>query len=98
MDNGAKKGGSPSTWTIVHSSPELEDLWQSHYAVAGGKDHNVQSDFIANSEALAGTGEDEGNYIRVTAHSDGSMTVANERNGFKKTYGIHAPSLSGSVR
>jgi beta-lactamase superfamily II metal-dependent hydrolase len=97
MDNGAKKGGSPSAWTIVHASPELEDLWQSHYAVAGGKDHNVAPDFIVNPEGPAGTGEDKGNFIHVIAGSDGSMTVTNERNGFKKNYGIRSPALTGSV-
>jgi competence protein ComEC len=97
MDNGAKKGGSASVWTTVTSSPGLEDLWQLHYAVDGGKDHNVTADFIANPEGTAGAGEDKGNWIHVTALQDGTMTVVNGRNGFKKTYGIKAPRLSGSV-
>jgi hypothetical protein len=97
MDNGAKKGGSPSVWTTVHTAPGLEDLWQLHYAVDGSRDHNVAEDFIANPEGTNGTGEDKANYIHVTARKDGTMTVVNARNGFKKTYGIKPPKLSGSV-
>ena len=40
MNNGAKKGGSPEAWQIIRSSPGLEDLWQLHFAVAGGKENN----------------------------------------------------------
>jgi len=81
MNNGAHKGGSPAAWQIVHDSPGLIDLWQLHYAVEGGKDHNVSEEKIAN------VGEDDtGKYIKVTAERDGSFTVTNERNGFSKTY------------
>ena len=41
MNNGAKKGGMPSAWRIIRDSPGLEDLWQLHYAVDAGADHNV---------------------------------------------------------
>lgn len=30
MDNGAKKGGTPSSWDIIEKSPRLENLWQLH--------------------------------------------------------------------
>src|SRR5947199_4930176 len=40
MNNGAKKGGSPETWQLIHDSPGLQDLWQLHFAIAGGRDHN----------------------------------------------------------
>lgn len=82
MDNGAHKGGTPSVWQIVHDSPGLEDLWQLHYAVDGGKDHNVSDSFIANVE-----GGTDGNFIKVTALPDGSFTVSNSRNKYEKTYG-----------
>jgi competence protein ComEC len=36
MDNGAKKGGTPSTWDIISKSPHLEDFWQLHYSEEGG--------------------------------------------------------------
>ena len=81
MNNGARKGGSPEAWQTVHDSPGLSALWQLHYAEAGGKEHNVADDFIANIQASS-----DGNYIDVTARSDGTFTVENSRNQFEKTY------------
>jgi len=81
MNNGAKKGGSPDAWQIVKDSPGLEDLWQLHYAMAGGKEHNVPDTFIANVDEFC-----EGKYIELTAQSNGSFTVVNSRNKFSKTY------------
>jgi competence protein ComEC len=37
MNNGATKGGAVPAWQVVHNSPGLQDLWQLHYAVAGGR-------------------------------------------------------------
>ena len=82
MNNGARKGGSPAAWQIVHDSPGLEDLWQLHYAMEGGKEHNVAEERIANVEEKCA-----GNYIKVTASADGSFSVVNARNEFSKTYG-----------
>jgi len=65
---GARKGGSP-------------DVWQLHYAVEGGKDHNVAADLIANPEEKC-----EGKSIKVEAEADGTITVTNTRTGFTKTY------------
>jgi competence protein ComEC len=81
MNNGAHKGGIPAAWQIIHDSPGLEDLWQLHYAVDGGKDHNVSDELIAN------LGEkDEGNFIQVSAEGNGAFTVVNSRNKYTKTY------------
>ncbi len=41
MNNGSNKGGSPDAWRIVRDAPGLQDLWQLHYALEGGKEHNV---------------------------------------------------------
>jgi competence protein ComEC len=82
MNNGAHKGGSPAAWQVVHDSPGLEDLWQLHFAVDGGKDHNVDEKRIANIE-----GGTDGNRIELTAELDGSFAVENSRNGVKKRYG-----------
>ena len=81
MNNGAHKGGHPATWQTVHDSPGLEDLWQLHYAVEAGADHNSSESFIAN------LGEhDEGNYIKASAQVNGTFTVVNSRNNYQKTY------------
>jgi len=81
MDNGAQKGGSPAAWQIVHDAPGMQDVWQLHYATEAGKEHNSPEQFLAN------VGEtDTGHDIEVTAEPDGSFTVLNTRNEFKKTY------------
>ena len=80
MNNGPKKGGAPEAWTTIRNSPGLEDLWQLHYAVDGGADHNVAEAFIANVD------ESTAHPITLTAHRDGSFTVSNARNGQRKTY------------
>lgn len=81
MDNGSKKGGVPSAWDIVKSSPGLQDLWQLHFADAGGSEHNAADPFIANVEEA-----DTGFYLKVTAREDGSFTIFNPRNKFSKDY------------
>jgi hypothetical protein len=81
MNNGAKKGGDPDAWQIIHDSPGLQGLWQLHYSLAGGKEHNVPDAFIANIDA-----GDDGYYLKLTAQSDGSFTVSNARNKNEKTY------------
>jgi beta-lactamase superfamily II metal-dependent hydrolase len=86
MDNGARKGGTPEAWQAIHTSPGLEDIWQLHYSIAGGKENNTPDTFIANTDELG----DQANWIRVIAHEDGSFTVYNSRNKFTKTYPARA--------
>ncbi len=81
MNNGSKKGGSPSAVDVVKSSPGLQDLWQLHFADAGGSEHNAQDPFIANV-----TEADTGYYLKVTGNADGSFAIYNSRNKFSKTY------------
>ena len=81
MNNGARKGGAAETWQTLHSSPGLEDLWQLHYAVAGGKDYNSPDPFIANVDDPC-----EGKWIRATVRKDGAFTVYNSRNKYEKAY------------
>jgi hypothetical protein len=83
MNNGAKKGGAPDTFQRLHNSPGLEDLWQLHYAI-DAKDLNSPEQFIANPD------ETTANYVKVTARSDGSFTVINSRNGYRKEYDPHS--------
>jgi len=88
MDNGARKGGTIPAWQSIHSSPGIEDIWQLHYSVAGGKENNPPDTFIANVDEAG----DEGNWIRATVHPDGSFTVYNARNKYTKTYAAQSPS------
>ena len=84
MNNGATKGGLAANWDVVKSSPGLLDFWQLHFAVAGGKDHNVDERYIANPDP--DPAKDQGNWITLSAEPDGSFTVANSRNNLLKSY------------
>jgi competence protein ComEC len=81
MDNGAKKGGTPSAWDIIEKSPHLEDLWQLHYSEEGGATHNVANELIANPD-----GPDAGNYLELLGSTDGSFDVFNSRTQKTKHY------------
>lgn len=81
MDNGATKGGSAPSWDIIEKSPGLEDLWQLHFAEAGGEAHNAAQPFLANLP-----GPDAGNYLKVTAWTDGSFEVFNSRTDKTRHY------------
>jgi len=81
MNNGARKGGSPEIWQTIRDTPGLEDLWQLHFAVAGGKEHNSSDTLIANTDEIC-----EGKWLKLTVRPDGSFTVYNARNKFEKTY------------
>jgi competence protein ComEC len=81
MDNGAKKGGTPSAWDIIEKSPRLENLWQVHFSDEGGAAHNVATEFIANPE-----GTDGGYDLELTAWSNGSFEVTNSRTQKAKRY------------
>jgi beta-lactamase superfamily II metal-dependent hydrolase len=80
MNNGAKKGGSPETFETIKRSPGLEDIWQLHFAL-GAKDKNSADSLIANTDPIC-----EGKWLKLTVAANGSFTVENSRNGFKKTY------------
>jgi len=81
MDNGATKGGAPSSWDAVEKSPRLEDLWQLHFSEQGGAAHNVKDPFIANL-----SGPDAGNYLKLSAWPDGNFEVFNSRTKTTKRY------------
>lgn len=86
MDNGARKGGSPSVLDTVLKAPGLETLWQLHFSEEGGDDYNTDDDYIANLD-----GPDSGHFLELTANGDGSFEVLNSRTGATKHY---APTAS----
>jgi len=81
VDNGEKKGGSPSVLDIIKSSPGIVGMWQLHYSQEAGDAHNAPAGFIANLQ-----GPDAGNYLKVMAQPDGSFAVFNSRTKETKTY------------
>jgi hypothetical protein len=80
MNNGGRKGGSIATFETLHALSGLQDLWQLHYAVAAGNDHNSPEAFIANMD------DTTAHYVKIAAQSDGRFTVTNSRNGHRKDY------------
>ncbi len=93
MNNGPRKGGAVQTFQILQATPSLEQLWQNHYAVAGGAEHNVPEQFIANlldetpSQGDQAVHMGSAHWIKVSARQDGSFTVTNSRDGFMQSYG-----------
>lgn len=85
MNNGERKGGSPEYWQTVHDAPGLEDFWQLHRSAAGGTEHNSPEPFLANLNET-----DHGHYLKISARADGSFTVTNQRNQFRKQYPARA--------
>ena len=81
VDNGAKKGGSPSALDIIKSSPGLEAMWQLHYSEEGGEAHNAPADFIANLQ-----GPDSANYLKLTAAEGGKFEIYNSRTRRTEVY------------
>ena len=83
MDNGAKKGGSTPVLQTIKAAPGLEALWQLHYSEEGGSVNNTSTDLIANP-----AGVDEGHSLELVGDKSGSFTVANERTGMVRRYGV----------
>jgi beta-lactamase superfamily II metal-dependent hydrolase len=95
MNNGPRKGGAVQTFRILRASPGLEDLWQNHYSIPGGGEHNRPNEFIANLDDGTSAGVNPSqvpvhmgpaHWIKVAASADGSFTVTNGRTGFVKRY------------
>ena len=84
MNNAAVKGGHADTFATLHSSPGLEDVWQTHFSTQNAAQRdNSPAQFIANIDASPGH---FGHYIKISARADSSFTVTNSRNGFEKAY------------
>ena len=81
LNNGARKGGSPGPWQIIRDTPGIEDIWQLHFSVRGGKDHNAADMFIANVDDPC-----EGKWLKLSAQKTGGFTVSNPRNKYEKSY------------
>jgi competence protein ComEC len=86
MNNGAHKGATPETWQIVEDVVGPDRLWQLHYAVDGGPQHNVPEKYIANPDEK----NDAGDYIKAVAYSNGTFEITNARNDAHMTYGNKA--------
>jgi hypothetical protein len=96
MNNGPRKGGAVQTFQILSGLPRSVDLWQNHYSIPGGREHNRPEAFIANlDEGVPLPGAAPGaapvhmgpaSWIKVSARPDGGFTITNSRTGFTKDY------------
>ena len=84
MNNSPTKGGTPDTFKIVRSSPGLLDFWQLHLSENVGTEVNSPEQFIANVDSKPAN--HPAHFIKLSARTDGSFTVTNERTGFSKEY------------
>lgn len=84
INNGIRKGGQPETMRVLHASPGLEDLWQTHVAQLSGPEHDIPGIFVAN--LVEDPEHSPAYWIKVSARPDGAFTVTNSRNGFSKSY------------
>ena len=87
VDNGAKKGGSPSVLDTIKSSPGLAGMWQLHYSDESGDSHNAPAQYIANPK-----GTETGAYLKLTVKPDRSFTVYNSRTKESKELAVATPS------
>ena len=81
-NNGSHKGGSPDVWQTIHDSPGMEDIWQLHYSVPAGQDHNSADPFLSNIDEIC-----QGQWLKVTVEKDGAFEIYNQRNKYSKKYG-----------
>jgi hypothetical protein len=91
MENGAGKGGDAATYNVLKTTDGLQDLWQLHYSEDGGKQHNALDQNIANLDE-----DNDGHYLKMVAHPDGSFTIYNSRT--KETRAYRAKYSIGSYK
>lgn len=82
VNNGARKGFSNGGYDTIAKIPDLADMWQGHRGEANDDAHNTADEKIANLSAA----DDKGYWIKASIAADGSFTVTNARNNFRKSY------------
>ncbi len=82
VNNGARKGFSNGGYDVLAQIPGTPDIWQGHRGEVNDDAHNTAEDRIANLSAT----EDKGYWIKASIAADGSYTITNARNNFRKSY------------
>jgi hypothetical protein len=73
-----------NSWLVVVYGELLfrqPHIWQLHFSIEGGKDHNAPDEYIANPD-----GPDASNYLQLNGNSDGSFSIFNSRTQKTKHY------------
>jgi hypothetical protein len=94
MNNGPRKGGAIQTFQILGAAPGLDDVWQNHFSIPAGREHNRPEAFIANLDEGSPAAGAQGapvhmgaaHWIKLSATADGGFTITNSRTGFTKHY------------
>jgi len=81
VENGEKKGGSPSALDIIKSDPNVAAVWQLHFSDQADDAHNTAPKFIANLQ-----GPDAGNYLKLAAQPNRTFTIFNSRTNKSRYY------------
>jgi beta-lactamase superfamily II metal-dependent hydrolase len=76
IDNSGRKGAAATTVDTIRGSGRLEGLWQLHTAEGNDAAHNTAESQIANLP-----GPDAGNYLELSVHPSGGISVTNPRTG-----------------
>jgi beta-lactamase superfamily II metal-dependent hydrolase len=76
IDNSGRKGAAASTVDTIRGSGRLQGLWQLHTAEGNDAAHNTDESHIANLP-----GPDAGNYLELSVHPSGVISVTNPRTG-----------------
>lgn len=82
MNNGPKKGGSPSTVQALKALPSLKALYQLHRNVTTGAADNTAPELIANPDETP----DAGHMVSVHVQPDGAYAVVNHRTGERRRF------------
>ncbi len=80
MNNGTRKGGAASVVALLKSAPGVKAPYQSHWSTHAGSE-NPPDQFIANLQDST-----DGNWIKISAESNGTMVITNGRTGESATY------------
>ena len=91
LNNATKKGGSPEVLVALHQAKGLEDAWQLHRSLPPGP-RFFNDDHIANLD------DTTSHWIKLSAKTDGSFIVTNERTGASKVYGARSGASRPSAR
>lgn len=84
INNGPRKGGAPDSLVVAQSVAGIEDVWQSHRALADDAAFNTEEALIAN---LTEEEDCTGYWIKATVQADGrSWTMTNSRTGQTRNY------------
>ncbi len=89
MNNGPKKGGTPTAFSAIKSVRSVQASYQLHKSFNAPAEQNVTDEYIANRDNLTGADAAKcpANVIELSVAADGkSYTISIPANGHARTY------------